>query len=89
MEKNEVKAGEGAEGAATAVNHVELQRERIRLAKLVANIPSEREMKSNLRQLMHDYNEIKDAAQAVIGALANVKCVTLKSLHEEFELPLK
>lgn len=82
MEKSE-------EAEAATANHVELQRERMHLAKLVVNIPSEKEMKSNLRQLMHEYNEIKDAAQTIIGALANVKCVTLKSLHEEFELPLK
>lgn len=78
MEKNE---------ATTAPNHVELQRERMRLVQLVANIPSEKEMKSNLRQLMHEYNEMKDAAQTVIGALAHVKCVTLKSLHDELQLP--
>lgn len=82
------KIDEAGAVKATA-NHVELQRERMRLAKLVADIPSEKAMKLNLRQLMHEYNEIKDAAQTVIGALANVKCVTLKSLHEEFELPLK
>lgn len=75
------------ESTAATANHVELQREQLRLAKLLANVPSEREMKANLRRLMHEYNEIKDATQTVIGALANVKCVTLKSLHEEFELP--
>lgn len=86
MEKNEEVETEAV--AATA-NHVELQRERLRLVKLVADTPSEKEMKLNLRQLMHEYNEVKDAAQTVIGALANIQCVTLKSLHEEFELPLK
>lgn len=85
MEKNE----QATEVAAASASHVQLQRERMRLANLVAEIPSEKEMKSNLRRLMHEYNEIKDAAQMAIGALANVKCVTLKSLHEEFELPLK
>lgn len=72
-----------------ATNHVELERERMRLANLVANIASEKEMKSNLMQLMHEYNETKDATQIVIGALANVKCVTLKSLHEDLQLPSK
>lgn len=89
MDSTKKEKEEAAAATEASNHHVELQRERMRLAKLIANIPSENEMKSNLRQLMHEYNEIKDAAQTIIGALANVKCVTLKSLHEEFQLPMK
>lgn len=74
--------------AAAAENQMELERERMRLLQLVANIPNEKEMQSNLRRMMHEYNETKDAAQTIIGALANIKCVTFKNLHEQLQLPL-
>lgn len=40
-------------------------------------------------ELLHDYNDIKDATQVVLGALSNLRGVTIVSLHEEFNLPLK
>jgi len=42
-----------------------------------------------IMELLHDYNNIKDATQMVLGALATMRGVTVASLHEEFELPLK
>ena len=38
--------------------------------------------------LLHLYNETKDAAQVVIGRLAELEGVTVKSLHEKYSLPL-
>lgn len=38
--------------------------------------------------LLHEYNEAKDAAQAIIGALANLDSVTIRCLHDKFNLPL-
>lgn len=35
---------------------------------------------------MHSYNEIKDAAQVVIGRIAILECKTVKTVHEEFGL---
>lgn len=37
--------------------------------------------------LLHEYNEIKDAAQIILGAIARVEGFTLRELHERFELP--
>lgn len=65
----------------------QLERQREELSKLIANIPSEKEMKLDIMDLTHKYNEVKDATQTVIGAVAHIKGVTFKSLHEEFEVP--
>lgn len=65
----------------------DLERERAELVKNIANIPSEKAMKTDLMDLTHKYNETKDATQTVIGALAHIKGVTFKSLHEEFKVP--
>lgn len=48
---------------------------------------NENARKIEIMDLLHQYNDIKDAAQIIIGALANLDGVTLKSLHEKFELP--
>lgn len=58
------------------------------LTQKMDEIPSEKEMKIDRMDLLHKYNDIKDAAQTVIGAIANVRGVTIKSLHNELNLPL-
>ncbi|KAI5706167.1 hypothetical protein M8J75_005490 [Diaphorina citri] len=35
---------------------------------------------------LHEYNDIKDATQIVIGTLANLQQVTVRKLHEDFGL---
>lgn len=40
-------------------------------------------------ELLHRYNAVKDAAQAVIGVLANHKQCTVAALHREYGLPLE
>ena len=35
---------------------------------------------------LHEYNEIKDATQAVLGRLAVIDGVTTKELHEKYGL---
>lgn len=62
--------------------------EREKFVALIASISTEKAMKKDLMDLTHKYNETKDAAQTVIGALANVKGVTFKSLHEELKVPI-
>lgn len=42
--------------------------------------------KKEIEQL-HIYNEIKDAAQTVIGAVANIRGDTIKNVHKELNLP--
>lgn len=39
-------------------------------------------------QLMHQYNDIKDATQVVLGKLSNLEGVTLKEMHLKYNLPL-
>ncbi|KAG8900270.1 hypothetical protein FRC01_010196 [Tulasnella sp. 417] len=37
-------------------------------------------------RLLHDYNEAKDKAQALIGRIAALKGVSIKQLHEDYGL---
>lgn len=39
-------------------------------------------------KLLHEYNNIKDATQIVLGALANLEGVTIKQMHLKYGLPL-
>ena len=56
-----------------------------KLHKLPKNTDDER--KSEKMTLLHQYNEIKDATQVIIGALANLEMVTVKSIHQQLNLP--
>lgn len=49
---------------------------------------SEDERKLEKMALLHEYNDVKDATQCIVGALANLECVTIKSLHQKFDLPI-
>ncbi|CAG7847335.1 SubName: Full=Uncharacterized protein {ECO:0000313/EMBL:CCA67688.1} [Serendipita indica DSM 11827] len=40
-------------------------------------------------KLLHDYNESKDAAQALMGKLAIAKGTTVTRLHEKYQLSLR
>lgn len=44
--------------------------------------------KQEVMMLLHKYNETKDAAQIVLGALANIEGVTVKEMHNKMGLPL-
>lgn len=44
--------------------------------------------KEEVMQLMHHYNDIKDATQVVLGKLSNLEGVTLKEIHLKYNLPL-
>ncbi|XP_075161844.1 uncharacterized protein LOC142234564 isoform X1 [Haematobia irritans] len=56
--------------------------------KLEQNALPESERKKEIMNLLHDFNDIKDATQIVIGALANINCMTIKELHLKYNLPL-
>lgn len=40
----------------------------------------------NEKELLHQYNDIKDAAQVVMGALADLERVTLLEMHKRFNM---
>ena len=37
---------------------------------------------------LHEYNEVKDAAQMLLGKLAEVRCTTVSELYKQFDLDL-
>lgn len=49
---------------------------------------AEDERKKEIIDLLHKYNEIKDAAQVVIGCIANIEKTTVKDIHQHLNLPL-
>ncbi|XP_034937700.1 DNA repair protein SWI5 homolog [Chelonus insularis] len=63
----------------------ELEKE---LAKLKAELEAGPSIKETIEDL-HEYNDIKDATQVVLGAMATMHGVTIASLHKEFNVPLK
>lgn len=71
-------------------NLSKLVAERERLRKMLAKYPpiSKDERKKEIMDLLHEYNDIKDAMQKIIGALSMVDNVTFKSLHEKYNLPI-
>lgn len=44
-------------------------------------------LRQAIMNALHEYNDIKDATQVVLGHLANLRGVTVKELHEKFDLP--
>lgn len=63
--------------------------ERDNLRKQIETIPmTEKARKSELMDLMHTYNDVKDATQTIIGGLAEIQGVTFKSIHKELNLPM-
>ncbi|XP_034657967.1 DNA repair protein SWI5 homolog [Drosophila subobscura] len=41
----------------------------------------------HIMELMHEYNNLKDATQTVVEQLAALKDISIKSAHEMFNLP--
>ncbi|XP_017886370.1 DNA repair protein SWI5 homolog [Ceratina calcarata] len=39
--------------------------------------------------LLHEYNDIKDITQMVLGAIAMINKSTIKDLHEQYDLPVQ
>ncbi|XP_073841705.1 DNA repair protein SWI5 homolog [Musca autumnalis] len=48
----------------------------------------DQERKTEIMNLLHDFNDVKDAAQIVVGALANLERKTIKEMHLKYNLPL-
>ncbi|XP_039489599.1 uncharacterized protein LOC120450557 [Drosophila santomea] len=54
-----------------------------------ANKPKETSdtQKKKIIELLHEYNDLKDATQRVLEALANLKCVPVGSVYATYNLP--
>lgn len=50
---------------------------------------SKDQRKKEVMNLLHEFNEVKDAAQIVLGALANLEGKTFKEMHLQYHLPLQ
>ncbi|TFK99354.1 Swi5-domain-containing protein [Pterulicium gracile] len=57
-------------------------------AQLGPGADAEKIVKSHIR-LLHAYNDVKDAAQVLIGRLATVKETTVTEIHRDLDLPDK
>ncbi|XP_046836246.1 uncharacterized protein LOC124431896 [Vespa crabro] len=54
------------------------------------NLKTSREKYPSMKQttnLLHEYNDMKDATQVVFGAMAQINNITVKSLHKDYGLP--
>ncbi|XP_017861088.1 PREDICTED: DNA repair protein SWI5 homolog [Drosophila arizonae] len=45
------------------------------------------QQKQKHMQLLHEYNNLKDATQTVLGALAQAKGVPIRDMHKMYNLP--
>lgn len=67
----------------------ELQKQELELDKEITSL-EEQGLKTEELQVhienLHCYNEIKDAAQLVMGRLAELEGVTVKEMHEKYEI---
>ncbi|XP_072209201.1 DNA repair protein SWI5 homolog [Excalfactoria chinensis] len=81
-----------ADGAAPCGDGVEALKEKDRaLDREIAQLLSEgynvEELEKHI-SLLHEYNEIKDAGQMLLGKLAVIRGVTTKQLYPEYDLEL-
>lgn len=65
-----------------------LNREMEILDQELQKLGDETVLQQERMQLLHRYNDVKDATQILIGQLAEINSKTIKALHEEYELPL-
>ncbi|XP_032089548.1 DNA repair protein SWI5 homolog isoform X2 [Thamnophis elegans] len=69
----------------------ELKRKELAVDQEIAQLKAEgynlEELENHIT-LLHEYNEIKDAGQMLLGRLAAIRGVTTKDLYPEFDLDL-
>lgn len=65
-----------------------LEKDEMEIDKLLQNVSSERVRQYQLN-LFHEYNDLKDAAQAVMGLLADINGTTVTHVHERFGIDIK
>ncbi|NWR83603.1 SWI5 protein, partial [Furnarius figulus] len=83
--------GNGASEAALRCEIEELKRKDLALDQEIAQLLSEGYSLEELEKhisLLHEYNEIKDAGQMLLGKLAVIRGVTTKQLYPEYDLEL-
>ncbi|NXK89065.1 SWI5 protein, partial [Formicarius rufipectus] len=83
--------GNGASEAALQSEIQELKRKDLALDQEIAQLLSEGYSLEELEKhisLLHEYNEIKDAGQMLLGKLAVIRGVTTKQLYPEYDLEL-
>ncbi|NWU10381.1 SWI5 protein, partial [Cephalopterus ornatus] len=81
----------GASEAALRCEVEELKRKDLALDQEIAQLLSEGYSLEELEKhisLLHEYNEIKDAGQMLLGKLAVIRGVTTKQLYPEYDLEL-
>ncbi|XP_029816366.1 DNA repair protein SWI5 homolog [Manacus vitellinus] len=81
----------GASEAALRCEIEELKRKDLALDQEIAQLLSEGYSLGELEKhisLLHEYNEIKDAGQMLLGKLAVIRGVTTKELYPEYDLEL-
>ncbi|EDW95277.1 uncharacterized protein LOC6534893 [Drosophila yakuba] len=64
-------------------------KEKKKKTRKTANKPKETSdtQKKKIIELLHEYNDLKDATQRVLEALANLKCVPVGSVYATYNLP--
>ncbi|NWR33896.1 SWI5 protein, partial [Tachuris rubrigastra] len=81
----------GAREATLRCEIEELKRKDLALDQEIAQLLSEGYSLEELEKhisLLHEYNEIKDAGQMLLGKLAVIRGVTTKQLYPEYDLEL-
>ena len=82
----------------TCVNEKEIEEKVNTLEMQLKNIESEIENLVNenikiaeldsIMKKMHDYNDIKDIAQILMGKIADIKYITIKEVHKKYDADL-
>ncbi|KDN37208.1 Swi5-domain-containing protein [Tilletiaria anomala UBC 951] len=64
-----------------------LQAQAEQLEEQLGGRDAEQIVKEHIR-LLHEYNEVKDATQILLGRLAHIEGVTIKAMHQRYDLPM-
>lgn len=72
---------------AAVLGKLQIENKELQLKIDGSSMSSEYERKTEIMNLLHSYNEIKDATHSIIGALANLEGVTIKHIHKQVNLP--
>lgn len=52
------------------------------------SLPTAEQTRHETIDLLHRYNQVKDATQAVVGVVADYKQCTVAAVHRDLDLPL-
>lgn len=66
----------------------ELSKEIKKLNQEIESLGDETKLRKEQMELLHKYNDVKDATQTIIGRLADAETVTFKSIHKDYDLPM-